>query len=250
MAEPDAAVLRRARRGHAGSRRGRRRRRPDVGRGRRRRASACASGWAAPACRCACGRASRRCSRWASASASYGDRSHEAPHQPHGDRTTSSPARRTASRSCCSTATSRPAASIEHLFDGAPDALPADRAGHARLRRHRAAADRRHARAARLGRRHRTRCSRRWASSAPSHLAGWSTGGAAIAAYALDRPVASLTFIDPVSPYGYGGTHARRHAVLPRLRRHRRRHRQPRVHRAPRGRRPLRRRRRPRRATC
>src|SRR3954470_16657072 len=41
---------------------------------------------------------------------------------------------------------------------------------------------------------------------APPHLAGWSTGGAAIAAYALDRPVASLTFIDPVSPYGYGAT--------------------------------------------
>lgn len=37
------------------------------------------------------------------------------------------------------------------------------------------------------------------------HLAGWSTGGAAIAAYAHDRPVASLTFIDPVSPYGFGG---------------------------------------------
>jgi len=41
----------------------------------------------------------------------------------------------------------------------------------------------------------------------PVHLVGWSTGGAAIAAYALDRPVASLTFIDPVSPYGYGGSH-------------------------------------------
>jgi pimeloyl-ACP methyl ester carboxylesterase len=39
----------------------------------------------------------------------------------------------------------------------------------------------------------------------PVHLAGWSTGGAAIAAYAMARPVASLTFIDPVSPYGYGG---------------------------------------------
>ncbi len=37
------------------------------------------------------------------------------------------------------------------------------------------------------------------------HLVGWSTGGAAIAAYARDRPVASLTFIDPVSPYGFGG---------------------------------------------
>jgi pimeloyl-ACP methyl ester carboxylesterase len=42
--------------------------------------------------------------------------------------------------------------------------------------------------------------------TAPPHLAGWSTGGAAIAAYAMDRPVASLTFIDPVSPYGFGGT--------------------------------------------
>ncbi len=43
----------------------------------------------------------------------------------------------------------------------------------------------------------------------PVHLAGWSTGGAAIAAYALaGRPVASLTLIDPVSPYGYGGVHA------------------------------------------
>src|SRR3954447_23252818 len=41
---------------------------------------------------------------------------------------------------------------------------------------------------------------------APPHLAGWSTGGAAIAAYALERPVASLTFIDPVGPYGYGAT--------------------------------------------
>ena len=41
----------------------------------------------------------------------------------------------------------------------------------------------------------------------PVHLAGWSTGGAAIAAFAKDRPVSSLTFIDPVSPYGFGGVH-------------------------------------------
>jgi pimeloyl-ACP methyl ester carboxylesterase len=40
---------------------------------------------------------------------------------------------------------------------------------------------------------------------APPHLVGWSTGGAAIAAFALERPVASLTFVDPVGPYGYGG---------------------------------------------
>jgi pimeloyl-ACP methyl ester carboxylesterase len=40
----------------------------------------------------------------------------------------------------------------------------------------------------------------------PVHLAGWSTGGAAVAAYAIEHgPVASLTLIDPVSPYGYGG---------------------------------------------
>jgi pimeloyl-ACP methyl ester carboxylesterase len=41
--------------------------------------------------------------------------------------------------------------------------------------------------------------------SRPVHLVGWSTGGAAIAHYAAERPTASLTFIDPVSPYGYGG---------------------------------------------
>ncbi|MFV1961699.1 MAG: alpha/beta fold hydrolase [Acidimicrobiia bacterium] len=42
----------------------------------------------------------------------------------------------------------------------------------------------------------------------PVHLVGWSTGGAAIASYAIDRSsmVASLTFIGPVSPYGFGGT--------------------------------------------
>ncbi|MGH7763302.1 MAG: alpha/beta fold hydrolase [Candidatus Dormibacteraceae bacterium] len=39
----------------------------------------------------------------------------------------------------------------------------------------------------------------------PVHLVGWSTGGAAIAGYAEARPVASLTFVDPVSPYGFGG---------------------------------------------
>jgi pimeloyl-ACP methyl ester carboxylesterase len=39
----------------------------------------------------------------------------------------------------------------------------------------------------------------------PPHLAGWSTGGVAITAYAAYLPVASLTLIDPVSPYGYGG---------------------------------------------
>src|SRR3982074_1882852 len=41
--------------------------------------------------------------------------------------------------------------------------------------------------------------------SRPMHLVGWSTAGAAIVNYAQDRPVASLTFLDPVSPYGFGG---------------------------------------------
>jgi pimeloyl-ACP methyl ester carboxylesterase len=42
----------------------------------------------------------------------------------------------------------------------------------------------------------------------PPHLAGWSTGGAAIAHYAIEHHAASLTLIDPVSPYGFGGTRA------------------------------------------
>jgi pimeloyl-ACP methyl ester carboxylesterase len=40
----------------------------------------------------------------------------------------------------------------------------------------------------------------------PVHLAGWSTGGAAAALYAIDHPgaVRSLTLVDPVSPFGFG----------------------------------------------
>jgi pimeloyl-ACP methyl ester carboxylesterase len=42
----------------------------------------------------------------------------------------------------------------------------------------------------------------------PVHLLGWSTGGAAISHYAMDHGrVASLTYVDTVSPYGYGGVH-------------------------------------------
>jgi len=42
----------------------------------------------------------------------------------------------------------------------------------------------------------------------PFHLVGWSTGGGAIMQYLIDHPIsaASLTLIDPVSPYGFGGT--------------------------------------------
>src|SRR4051812_49522940 len=39
----------------------------------------------------------------------------------------------------------------------------------------------------------------------PVHLAGWSTGGAAIAAFAMERPVASLTVIHPGAPHRYRG---------------------------------------------
>ena len=42
----------------------------------------------------------------------------------------------------------------------------------------------------------------------PIHIGGWSTGGAAAAHFAMDHPVASLTLIDTVSPYGFGGTRA------------------------------------------
>lgn len=43
----------------------------------------------------------------------------------------------------------------------------------------------------------------------PVHLLGWSTGGAAISHYAMDHGnVASLTYVDPVSPYGFGAVHA------------------------------------------
>jgi pimeloyl-ACP methyl ester carboxylesterase len=42
----------------------------------------------------------------------------------------------------------------------------------------------------------------------PFHLVGWSTGGAAISHYAVDHGgVLSLTYVDPVSPYGFGGVH-------------------------------------------
>lgn len=43
--------------------------------------------------------------------------------------------------------------------------------------------------------------------TAPPHLVGWSTGGAAIVRYAAAHPAASLTFLDPVSPFGYGAVH-------------------------------------------
>jgi pimeloyl-ACP methyl ester carboxylesterase len=39
----------------------------------------------------------------------------------------------------------------------------------------------------------------------PAHLVGWSAGGGAVATYAIDRAAASVTLIDPVSPYGFGG---------------------------------------------
>ena len=40
------------------------------------------------------------------------------------------------------------------------------------------------------------------------HLVGWSMGGGVAMQYLLDRPelVASLTLVNPVSPFGYGGT--------------------------------------------
>ena len=42
----------------------------------------------------------------------------------------------------------------------------------------------------------------------PAHLVGWSMGAAVLMQMALEYPdlVASMTFISPVSPYGFGGT--------------------------------------------
>jgi pimeloyl-ACP methyl ester carboxylesterase len=42
----------------------------------------------------------------------------------------------------------------------------------------------------------------------PAHLAGWSMGGGVVMQLLLDRPdlVASLVLVNPVSPYGFGGT--------------------------------------------
>lgn len=44
--------------------------------------------------------------------------------------------------------------------------------------------------------------------STPAHLVGWSTGGLVAMCFAADHPedVASLTLVDSVSPYGFGGT--------------------------------------------
>jgi pimeloyl-ACP methyl ester carboxylesterase len=43
---------------------------------------------------------------------------------------------------------------------------------------------------------------------APVHLVGWSMGGGVLLRYLLDEPaaIASLTLVNPVSPYGFGGT--------------------------------------------
>jgi pimeloyl-ACP methyl ester carboxylesterase len=42
----------------------------------------------------------------------------------------------------------------------------------------------------------------------PAHLVGWSMGGGVVMQVLLDRPdlVASLVLVNPVSPYGFGGT--------------------------------------------
>ncbi len=45
-------------------------------------------------------------------------------------------------------------------------------------------------------------------ATGPAHLVGWSMGGGVVMQLLLDRPdlVASLGLVNPVSPYGFGGT--------------------------------------------
>src|SRR6476660_4204784 len=42
----------------------------------------------------------------------------------------------------------------------------------------------------------------------PAHVVGWSLGGGVVLQYLLDAPtqIASLILVDPVSPFGFGGT--------------------------------------------
>lgn len=44
--------------------------------------------------------------------------------------------------------------------------------------------------------------------SRPAHLVGWSLGGGVVMQFLLDYPelVASVTLVNPISPYGFGGT--------------------------------------------
>lgn len=44
---------------------------------------------------------------------------------------------------------------------------------------------------------------------APVHLVGWSMGGGVLLRYLVERApeIASLTLVNPVSPFGFGGTH-------------------------------------------
>lgn len=46
------------------------------------------------------------------------------------------------------------------------------------------------------------------AGPTPVHLVGWSMGGGVVMRYAIDHPerVASVVLVDPMSPYGFGGT--------------------------------------------
>lgn len=74
------------------------------------------------------------------------------------------------------------------------------------------------------------------------HLVGWSMGGGIALQHLRDHPTAvrSLTLVNPVSPYGFGGTHGPDGRLNHRDGATRRRHRQPRIRPAPHRRRPQR----------
>ena len=93
----------------------------------------------------------------------------------------------------------------EHLMSAGERPVAVPRAGHAGVRAHRAGADRRDPRARRLGRRPRL-----LPRDPGGHAARTSSAGRPPARRSRWWPGRSrwrrLTFLDPVSPYGYGGT--------------------------------------------
>ena len=151
----------------------------------------------------------------------------------------SSPAPKTGSRSSCSTATSRPAVSSSTSSTSPPRAIACSRPTCAASATPTLPLDA-------------TRGLRDWADDTGAlldalaiyrtpHLVGWSTGGAAIAAFAMEQSGRVADLHRPGRPYGYGAAGSTGRPTRG-LRRLGRRGREPGVRRPDRGRRQVRRR--------